>query len=126
MNFVLLYQVAYVGVAICLGVINGHLILKDKHPSHFLNGVMHITFAAIYGWLTWWPLSLCILLNTRVFFDAATNLTRKLSVDYVSPKPSSFVDKVEKKIFKNNGLLPKLTWLLISFTLTSVYFIFIT
>lgn len=106
----------YLLIVVILARNNADRIENDKRIEHSLNGIAHLSMACILYFVDW-RASVALLLSVRVVFDSALNLFRGLSLGYVSPKPASWVDKIEKKIFKNNGYLPKLIYLIIALCL---------
>ncbi len=94
--------------------LNYYLIeVKDYKIKHFWNGLIHIAMAiaGVYFW--GWQIGVSILFVARLVFDTALNLFRKKGIDYVSPRPASIVDKIEKKIFGQDGITPKILYLAI-------------
>lgn len=65
--------------------------------KHWLNGLCHLTAAGLIGWFFGWQYSVSLLLFTRVVFDASMNLFRHYGLGYISPRPESVLDKLEKK-----------------------------
>lgn len=106
----------YLLLVVVLAYDNAKRIDNDKNIKHWLNGLAHLSMAGILYFVDW-RLSVALLLLVRVVFDSALNLFRGLSFGYVSPKPASLVDKIEKKIFKNNGYMPKLIYIIIALCL---------
>jgi hypothetical protein len=91
--------------------LNERWIAKRIKIKHFLNGLLHGTVAIIVGWTTEWKFGLSILIMARLVFDTSLNLLRGLKIGYVSPDPKSIVDRVEKYIFGNDGITPKILYL---------------
>ena len=119
----IIFELSYLVFCIFFAGLNNEWIQEGKKIKHGINGLIHLIAAAI-GWAFWgWPVSVIILCNTRVLFDTCLNLFRGLPVDYVSPKPAAIMDKIEKKIFGNNGILPKIIYLVISAIMHVIYFI---
>lgn len=119
----ILYEIIYGLFCIFFAGINNEWIQDGKKIKHGLNGLLHASAAGI-GWIFWgWPVAVIILCNTRVVFDISLNLFRGLPVDYVPAKPLSIVDKIEKWMFKGNGLLPKLVYLFVSAVCHVIYFV---
>ena len=119
----IVFEILYIIFCIILSKINSDLIKDGKKIYHWLNGLIHLTAAFIFGWLYWWPGVIIILCNSRVFFDALLNVFRGLPLDYVPLKPTALTDKIEKKIFGMNGILPKVIYLSISIALNIIYLI---
>lgn len=119
----IIYELIYGLFCIFFAGINNEWIQEGKRIKHGWNGLLHIAVASA-GWIIWgWPVAVIILCNTRVIFDISLNLFRELPIDYVSPKPVSIVDRVEKWVFKGNGLLPKLVYLFVSAVCHVIYFV---
>lgn len=87
------------------------LIKKDRPVDHIINGATHLTAAALVGFIYGWYHFIGILCLSRLVFDTSLNIFRHFNPFHVSPSPSSFIDKIEKKIFGNSGLLPKAIYL---------------
>lgn len=87
-------------------------INRPDKIKHWQNGLIHILFAGAMWWLYGWPHFFAVLCESRIVFDIAMNLFRGLNPFYVSPSPKSIIDKIEKKIFHNNGFYPKLVYLI--------------
>lgn len=121
----LFFEIGYCLFCIFLAAVNSDLINSGKRIYHAINGGIHIAAAFAIGYFWWWPLSLALLCNTRLFFDYALNLIRGLPLAYVSPAPKSWTDKAEKKLFGTDAYTPKIILLLVSFAINAVYFIFI-
>ena len=119
----IVYELLYVVFCIILSNINAHLIKDGKKIYHWLNGLIHLVAAFIFGWLYWWPGVIIILCNSRLFFDTLLNIFRGLPIDYVPLKASAITDKIEKKIFGMNGILPKVIYLAISIALNIIYLV---
>ena len=119
----IVFEMLYIIFCIILAAINADLIKHEKRIYHWLNGIIHLTAAFICGWLYWWPGVIIILCNSRLFFDVLLNVFRGLPIDYVPANPKSFADKWEKKIFGNNGILPKIIYLAVSIALNIIYLI---
>ena len=101
-----LILVIYIPFCIWLAWDNADRIKEGKNINHFLNGSVHILTAIVATFFEGWQIGLSVLLVVRIAFNTALNLFRGLSIDYVSPKPKSVVDKVEKWLFGNNGWIP--------------------
>jgi hypothetical protein len=107
----ILAQVIYATFCILFAYLNYYLIeKKGKRIYHFWNGLIHIAAAVAGLHFFNWQTGVCILLVARLFFDVSLNLFRRLPIDYVSPKPKSWVDIIEKKIFGNDGIFPKVIY----------------
>lgn len=110
---------AYLLFVVILAWDNAKRIDKDKKIKHWLNGLAHLSMAGILYFVDW-KLSVALLCLVRVTFDISLNLFRWLPINYVSPKPASFIDKIEKQIFGNNGYTPKIVYLIIAVCLLIV------
>jgi len=96
----------YIPFCIWLAYNNAQRIKDDKPIKHWLNGLLHILTAILATFFEGWLIGLSVLLSVRIAFNTALNLFRGLPIDYVSQKPKSVMDKVEKLIFGNNGWIP--------------------
>ncbi len=114
----ILPQVLYALLCIGFAYVNYWLIeKKNARIYHGLNGAIHLLLIGICGYIYGLWIAMVMLFIGRLFFDVALNLIRGKAIDYVSPRPKSIVDRVEKRIFGNNGLLPKLIYLAAIITL---------
>lgn len=107
----LLYLIAYGFFCVFLAEDNAKRIEKGQRIKHFWNGLIHVSSAVLGGYFFGWKLGLSVLIVARLVFDTALNLLRGLPLDYVSPKPKSIVDKVEKYLFKLDAFTPKIIYL---------------
>lgn len=115
----MIYLILYALICTQLAWLNSYLIKKGRRIYHALNGLLHLVAAAV-GWYYFsWQIGVAILPLTRIVFDVSLNLFRELPFDYVSPSPKSIIDKLEKKIFKKNGIVPKLIYLAIVIALVT-------
>lgn len=96
----------YIPFCIWLAYDNAQRIKDDKPIKHWLNGLLHILTAIVATFFEGWLIGLSVLLAVRIVFNTALNAFRGLPIDYVSPKPKSLVDKIEKRLFGNNGWIP--------------------
>jgi|SRR3990167_788485 len=119
----ILFEIVYIVFCIALASVNAIYIKDGKRIYHGINGALHLIAAAGCGYLFGWWTSAVILCNTRAVFDTLLNLFRGLPFDYVPSKPKSVIDKIEKCIFGNNGILPKVIYTTISITLNIVYYV---
>lgn len=111
-------------IVFCIGFayINYKVIKANKRVYHGLNGMLHLAvWIAVFFTMKSLLLTLSLPFVARVFFDTSLNLWRGLPLDYVPKNPKSRADKIEKEIFGNNGLLPKIIWLLIITALLIIY-----
>jgi hypothetical protein len=113
----------YIVFCLLLALYNKRRIAYDKHINHGLNGALHIIFLAVAVIITksWFPVAALPFIG-RVFFDGSLNLMRHLPLGYVSSKPKSIIDKGEKSVFGNNGVLPKVIWLAIAISLNIIFY----
>ena len=119
----ILYQILYAGICILFAWFNKEWIAKDKRIKHGWNGLLHLLFAGVGFWLFDWTAIFIILCNGRVVFDMALNRFRGLEFDYVTKSPKSIIDKIERKIFGDDGASPKIVYAFISIGLNVIYFI---
>jgi len=49
-----------------------------------------------------------------VVFNTTLNLMRGLPIDYVPTKPKALTDRIERALFGNNGIIPKILYIFIS------------
>lgn len=108
---VLFFLLLYGGFCVWFAKVNYVWIYEQKKVKHFWNGLVHLTASAIAYYFFGWRAAMAILLIARLVFDVALNLFRGMGIDYVSPKPKSIVDKIEKKLFKQDSITPKIIYL---------------
>ena len=103
----MIQELIYIVFCVFLAAQNAGRIKEGKKISHFLNGSIHVISGLVAGYFWGWWLAPAILLTARIFFSSALNLFRGLPLFYVTlaKHPGSFVDRVERKIFGNNGEL---------------------
>lgn len=107
----MIYLIAYALFCIAFARLNWYWIeVKDYKIKHFWNGLIHLAAAAAGWYFFSWQIGVSILFVARLVFDTALNLFRGKAIDYISPSPKSIVDKIEKKVFNNDGIMPKLTY----------------
>lgn len=110
-NLEYLIIVIYIPFIIYLAWDNADRIKDGRKIHHWLNGSMHLLGAFVGTLFEGWQIGLSLLLVVRIAFNTALNAFRHLPIDYVSPKPKSLVDKVEKWLFGNNGWIPLIIYL---------------
>jgi len=115
-----IYQI--LNALICGGMacIDADRIYAGKKINHWVNGLIHIAIAAGAFFVFDWKISLAILFQSRVVFDVALNLFRGLGIGYVSIKPASVIDRMEKKLFGSDGVTPKIVYLFTSVILNFI------
>jgi len=109
----MIYLIAYAVFCIAFAWLNSYLIKKNKRIYHGINGAIHLLAAAAGWYFLGWTIGVAVLFVARLFFDVSLNLFRGKAIDYVSPSPKSIVDKIEKKIFRIDGISPKILYLFI-------------
>ena len=119
----ILYE--FIAILICglLAVNNAHRIAGGNKINHWLNGLIHLSIAGGAWYIFHWVAAIIILLNARVLFDATLSYLRFGRINYVSLSPSSLIDKIERKIFGNDGYAPKIIYLLISISVNVIYYL---
>jgi hypothetical protein len=117
MSLPLIIQLCYAVFCVGLAGVNYWIIEKKQWKvKHFWNGLIHIAFwIAAWFFIGWYVLALPFI--ARVAFDWSLSLFRGKPLGYVSIKPASVADKVEKSIFGMNGVLPKLVWVAVAIVL---------
>ena len=108
----MIYAFIYQFFVIWLAKDNAQRIEAGKRIYHGLNGGLHLLASCLVlptGWIN----AICLLLLTRVVFDLSLNSFRNLPFDYVTHKPKSIVDKLERKVFGKNGWMPKVIYVLL-------------
>lgn len=117
----IIYELLYIVACVIMAKINQVHIKQDKTIHHWMNGLIHITFASIAAFLFWWGCFFIILLNARTFFDGFLSYFRFGRFNYVSLKPKSWVDRLEKSVFGMDGYTPKIIYIFISVVLNLIY-----
>lgn len=107
----IIYLPIYTIFCIALAYNDSVTIKEGFSVNHKLNGFLHLIWAGVAVILFEWYHFFTVLLIGRVVFDTALNLFRGVGLDYVSPSPKSKVDIIEKKVFGNKGILPKLIYI---------------
>lgn len=106
-------QYAYAGFCLFFAFVNYWQIEKlNENVRHFINGIFHATTSLYFGIAVHWALGVAILIEARLVFDITLNLLRfgVFGFFYVSPNPKSIVDRIEKSVFKENGVIPKVIY----------------
>lgn len=90
-------------------------IRRNRKVNHFFNALIHVLIAVVTGFAAHPLLGVAALVEARIVFDGALNVFRFgwKGLFYVSPSPSSKIDQLEKKLFRNNGWLPKAIYLVV-------------
>ncbi len=100
-------------VCLLMAGVNYDRIHHDKVINHNINGFIHIAcWILSYLYLRSWHVLMFPFIG-RLFFDVILDTLRGKDIGYVSPNPKSAVDKLEKKIWGENGVTPKCFYLLI-------------
>jgi hypothetical protein len=104
-------QIIYVVWCIFWAYANHRAIDKaNEHILHAINGTFHLVICGYFGIQLNWMVGVAMLFEGRLFFDVALNLFRKLGIGYVPKSPKSIFDKLEKYVFKGNGIIPKIIY----------------
>lgn len=85
-------------------------IKQDKRIYHGLNGAAHLVIIMACGIWIHPLLAVAMLFEGRLVFDISLNLFRGLPFDYVPLYPQSLVDRMEQKVFDEDGLFPKVVY----------------
>jgi hypothetical protein len=102
--------IIYIAVCIFLAWDNAQLIKKGRRIYHALNGLIHLTGWALIVSFQGWEYLFILPFVARLAFDMSLALFRGLDPGYVADKPKSIADKLEKFIFGEDGITPKLLW----------------
>ncbi|HRP30428.1 MAG TPA: hypothetical protein PKV73_00985 [Agriterribacter sp.] len=119
----LIYQILYAAFCIWFAYQNKKWIAKDKKILHGWNGLIHIAAALVAWWLFNWCMFIIILCEARIVFDVSLNKFRGLEFDYVPIKPKSIVDRMERKIFGEDGVSPKIVYAFFALGFNVIYFV---
>jgi hypothetical protein len=114
---------SYIVFCIVLAWYNYRRISLDKRIYHGINGALHLlAWAGVYLITRSWWLTASLPFLGKVVFDSSLYLMRGLPLDYVPKNPKSIIDKIEKRVFPDDGLLPKIAYFVISATLIIVHY----
>jgi hypothetical protein len=89
----------------------------NERVRHGFNGLAHLTVCLYFALSVSLTTGFIMLLIGRLFFDTPLNLFRKKGIGYVSENPKSIVDNVEKYVFRNDGITPKVIYAYLIFIL---------
>jgi hypothetical protein len=100
---------SYIIFCAVLAWYNYRRISKDLRIYHGINGALHLAcWVGVYLITKSWWLTASLPFLGKVVFDSSLYLFRGLPLDYVPKNPKSIMDKLEKKVFPDDGLLPKI------------------
>lgn len=116
-------QGIYIIFCLLLAYYNKRRISYDLRIYHGLNALLHVIAWGVVFFFTrsWFPLAV-LPFEGRIFFDTALNVMRRLPLDYVAKNPKSIIDQGEKKLFGNDGILPKVIYAIIIIVLNIVFY----
>ena len=118
----MIWILSYLVFCLALAYVNHRLIAYGKRIYHALNGLLHaVCWGLVYMVTESWLLTASLPFMGRAVFDSSLSLMRGLSLDYVAKNPKSIIDQMEKGVFGNDGILPKVIYLTISIILIIVY-----
>jgi hypothetical protein len=120
LEFMIWYLLAYTVFCIVFAKLNAEWIEDGLKINHNLNALVHLALACAAGIFFEWYHLFTVLLTGRTVFDWSLSSFRNLGLDYVSPSPKSKIDKWEKWLFRNDGITPKLLYLLTVFVLMNI------
>lgn len=108
----MIFQILYILFCLGLAKYNAYRIkVKNLVIDHPANGIIHLLcWSLIFSLRQDYILLVTLPFAGRVFFDSALDRFRGLSLDYVSADPESWIDKAEKFVFRDNGILPKIIY----------------
>lgn len=115
-------EILYAIICIGLAYWNYKIIEADKKIFHGLNGAIHFFLWMLSTYLSTWQILIAMPFIGRLVFDWALNSFRGLHPSYVPVDPKSIIDKIEKKVFGNDGYAVKEMYLFI-IVLVNAYFI---
>lgn len=105
------FQFIYACFCIVFAYDNKRRIGKYKPIPHGVNGLVHFLIWTVF-YLLFHSVFVSVLpFIARLIFDTALNLLRGKNMGYVPVKPRSIADKVEKFIWGDNALTPKVLYL---------------
>lgn len=103
---VVIYALFCVGLA----YYDSQRIKKDKRIYHGINGALHIVIIIACGIWIHPYVAAAMLFEARLVFDISLSLWRGLPFDYVPENPKSLVDKIEQRVFDEDGIAPKIVY----------------
>lgn len=80
---------------------HSHLIAQQKRIRHALWGLLAIGVAGLFWFINPWLVPVQIAWRA-LLFSPLLNLARQLPISYTSPTSTSIIDKIERRLFKNN------------------------
>lgn len=104
------FEAIYAVFCIALAYANKVRIKKDQRIYHGVNGFFHLVVWFVFYVKFKTALVVVLPFIARLFFDAFLNWFRGLDAGYVPEKPKSIADKVEKFIFRENAITPKVLY----------------
>ena len=109
MTFVV--QIVYAALCVYFAKYNAVEIKSDRRIYHGINGAIHLAVVSYTYFKMGGFQAFSMLLVARLFFDIPLNLFRGIPLDYVPDNPKSIVDRIEKFVFGEDGVTPKLIYL---------------
>jgi hypothetical protein len=91
---------AYGAFCVAFSYLNAYWIKRNKRIYHGLNGGLHLAIIISCAVFIQPVLALLMPFEGRVLFDWPLNLFRDLPIGYVSQKPDSVIDRMEKAVFE--------------------------
>ncbi|HEX7906220.1 MAG TPA: hypothetical protein VF487_20240 [Chitinophagaceae bacterium] len=107
-------QIAWLLFCLFFAYANYVVIEKvNERIRHGINGIFGVATSLYFGLAVYWLLGLSMLFIARLFFDSFLSLLRFQRINYVSLKPKSIIDQVEKFVFGMDGYTPKIIYLIV-------------
>jgi len=110
----LIWALPYLPLLILLAYNNAIRIEQGKVIHHWLNALFHLSYAFALFYFIEIRVAVSFLLLVNVVFNTTLNLMRGLPIDYVPTKPKALTDRIERALFGNNGIIPKIIYIFIS------------
>lgn len=101
------------------------IVFANENILHGINGLCHLSIC-IYFWIViHWTIGLAMFFYGRSIFDTCLNWFRMgwRNIGYVPKNPKSITDKMEKKVFGKNGILPKVLYIVIAIILNLINYL---
>jgi len=116
----ILFQIINAIICFCMAYIDKEKMDDGYEPNHAVNGLIHIVFVGLAAFAFNPYIGAAILFESRLVFDSSLSLLRRLGIGYVSPNPKSKIDRLEKWVFGNDGITPKILYIIIAFVLNNL------
>lgn len=99
------------------------IVFANVWVLHGVNGLLHgsIWYGMVLISKDWQILAVAPFIG-KLFFDVALSMLRELPLIYIPVKPKSILDRIEKRLFFNNGVYAKVTYAVLIIALNIYYY----